>query len=146
MDQFQTPIPFHVSAKSQSGIATPWIAEASAHPTPLTVSIPREFGGSAPGFSPEDLFALALENCFVATFKVFAERSNLGFELISVNATLEVDRLPEGGLGMARILFGITLDGASNADLAHRVLEKTSRGCMILNSVKTEKVFQFTVA
>ena len=77
---------------------------------------------------------------------MFAERSNLGFELISVNANLEVDRLPEGGLGMARILFGITLEGASNADLAHRVLEKTSRGCMILNSVKTEKVFQFKVA
>lgn len=145
MAPFQTPLPFSVRAESMAGIATPWTATADAFAAPITVSIPPAFGGSAPGFSPEDLYALALENCFIATFKVFAEKSNLHYDTLSVSATLWVDQMPAGGLGMARVSIDVALAGVRNSDLANRVLEKTSRGCMILNSVKTEKTFTFTI-
>ena len=70
------PMSFKAQAHSPAGIQSPWSSKAEAMPEkPLTLAIPPEFEGPGGGFSPEDLYLLALENCFVATFKVFAEKS-----------------------------------------------------------------------
>ncbi|NDC83275.1 OsmC family peroxiredoxin [bacterium] len=145
MSTFESPLPFRVSAVASSGISTPWTASSASMAEVLPVVVPPEFGGSATGYSPEDLYALALENCFIATFKVFAEKSKLTFESLQVSAVLWVDTMASGALGMARIEMNIDLSGPSNSDLAHRVIDKTTRGCMILNSVITEKIFNVSV-
>ena len=109
------------------------------------MAIPPEFQGPGTGLSPEDLYAMALQNCFVATFKVFAEKSKFNFEKISVQAVLDVDRNAEGKPFMARIKLRVSLSGVAQEATAQRLLEKVSQNCMILNSVLSEKSFDFEI-
>lgn len=135
---------FHAVSKSSSGIGTLWTSASSAGE--IAIAIPPEFSGPGGGFSPEDLYAMALVNCFIATFKVIAEKSKLLFENIEVKAKLCVDRGDGGKPWMASIHFDIFLSGANDKDRAQKLLEKTSEQCMILNSTKTQKTFQFHFA
>lgn len=139
------PQSYPVRVRATSGIGTRWTTEGPAE-TPLTCAIPPEFDGPGAGFSPEELYAHALSNCFVATFKVYAERSRLTFETLNLDAALIVDRGEDGAPWMARIDVQATLTGAGDPDKARRLLEKTAASCLILNSVKTEKRFTFDVA
>jgi organic hydroperoxide reductase OsmC/OhrA len=139
------PMPFTVQAKSESGIQTAWTTSASVELGEIKMAIPPEFEGPGTGFSPEDLFAMALQNCYVATFKVFAEKSRLQFKDIQVKTVLEVDRDDKGRPWMARAHFAITLSGAAQQENARRILERTSQNCMILNSVHTSKTFDYQV-
>lgn len=137
------PLSFLVSAESASGIQKSWTAKASTFSTPLIMAIPPEFDGPGGGLSPEDLYAFALQNCFIATFKVFAEKSRLQFDAIFVDAKLDVDRNEKGAPWMAKIHLKIRLSGVQQKENAHRLLEKASQSCMILNSVNTQKSFEF---
>lgn len=139
------PLEFHTSADSNSGINSAWLTEASAFAHSIPVSIPKEFEGPGLGLSPEDLYAITLQNCFIATFKVFAEKSRLQFDSIHIDSKLEVDRDEIGKPWMARIHFKIRLSGVAQIDNAKRILERTSQNCMILNSVKTAKTFEYEV-
>lgn len=139
------PMKFNVSAETTAGIASTWTGRAESTSEEVRVSIPPEFDGPGGGFSPEDLYALALENCFIATFKVFAEKSKLTYDKLSVNAELWVDRNEKGVPWMAKIELKVKLSGVSQNENAQRLLTKTSQSCMILNSVNTEKVFTFEV-
>ncbi len=141
------PMSFHVHSESAEGIQKDWITKAESFPTTIIpVAIPPEFEGPGTGLSPEDLYAMALQNCFVATFKVFAEKSRMSFESIQVNSELFVDRDEKGRPWMARILLNVNLVGVTQLEAAHRILERTSQNCMILNSVNTEKTFQFQIS
>jgi len=140
------PMTFKVSSKSHSGINSLWSTEALAMPSSnIQMAIPPEFEGPGNGYSPEDLYAIALQNCFIATFKVFAEKSKLQFDTIQVESDLIVDRDEKGRPWMAKIKMQATLIGSTNTENAKRILEKTSQSCMILNSVKTEKEFTFEI-
>lgn len=83
------PLEFNSETTSASGIQANWKTKSSDRESPM--AIPPEFNGPGGGFSPEDLFNQALANCFVATFKVYAENSKLTFEDLIVNARLIVD-------------------------------------------------------
>ena len=137
------PMQFNASATGASGIATTWQTEAGGKS--LTAAIPPEFSGPGGGFSPEDFFALALQNCFVATFKVIAEKSRLSFSRIEVQSRLTVDRDENGRPWMAAFHLAVKVSGASSVDNARRLLQKTSESCLVLNSVKTAKTFEFAV-
>ena len=138
------PIEFQASSKASQGMQTPWKGGSPNLPE-ITLAIPKEFEGPGNGYSPEDLYALALENCFIATFKVMAERSRLEFESIIVEVTLTVDRNEKKVPWMAKTDFKVTLTGASNPDKASRLLAKTETSCFVLNSVKTEKIFHYEI-
>lgn len=141
----QYPLKFEVRSEAPAGQNSAWQGHAPAQESPIHLAIPPEFGGPGSGYSPEDIYALALQNCFIATFKVFAEKSRLEFTKIESQGILTVDRNQEGKPWMAKIDFVISLHGAKQKDSALRMLEKVSRSCMILDSVKTEKTFQFNV-
>jgi organic hydroperoxide reductase OsmC/OhrA len=143
----QYPLDFKVSSKSVAGAASAWTSEVSSAQGKLTstLAIPPEFEGPGGGYSPEDLYALALLNCFIATFKVIAEKSRLNFESIEGAGLLQVDRNESGVPWMKSFKMNFTLSGAPDLERAKRLLEKTSQSCMILNSVKTEKIFEFEV-
>ena len=141
----QFPMKFTVHAHSESGIQKSWSTSAAPSLGEIKMAIPPEFEGPGSGFSPEDLFAMAIQNCFVATFKVFAEKSRLQFKDLQVTTHLEVDRDSKGKPWMARAQFLVTLTGTTQLENARRILERTSQSCMILNSVLTEKTFQFEI-
>ncbi|ASD64599.1 OsmC family protein [Bdellovibrio bacteriovorus] len=140
------PMFFKARAESLSGIQTPWDSKPMSVDAGLQMAIPAEFEGPGGGFSPEDLYVMALQNCFVATFKVFAEKSRLAYESLRVESELTVDRDEAGRPWMARCVFAVYLEGCVQIENAKRILARTSENCMILNSVKTEKVFEFHVS
>ena len=139
----QYPIPFKTSAQSVSGIGQLWQTKAAHIDHEIPMAIPPEFDGPGGGFSPEDIYAMALQNCFIATIKVFAEKSKLSYQGIHTEALLEVDRNEKGAPWMARLHMVVRLSGTQQTELAQRVLDKTAQNCMILNSVNTAKTFQF---
>lgn len=141
----QYPISFDMKTRTRPGIGTHWDCGTDKHESRLTLAIPTEFSGPGDGFSPEDLYASALQNCFVATFKVFAEKSDLTYESLQGDARLTVDRDENGKPWMSDIALHFRLEGASQPDLARHLLERVTGECMILNSVKTRKTFTFDV-
>ncbi|MBC7385865.1 MAG: OsmC family protein [Cryobacterium sp.] len=139
------PLTFSVNSEVTPGIASSWSTSVPTLTTPLTVAVPPEFEGPGGGYSPEDFYAIALLNCFAATFKVIADRSKLSYESLSLSGTLTVDRGAGGAPVMKAFLLDGKLKGTGDRDRALRLLEKTSQSCLILNSVSTEKTFQFDV-
>ncbi|CAE78852.1 OsmC family protein [Bdellovibrio bacteriovorus] len=140
------PMFFKARAESSAGIQSLWDSQSMSVDSGVRMAIPAEFEGPGGGFSPEDLYVMALQNCFVATFKVFAEKSRLAYEKLRIESELTVDRDEHGRPWMARCFFNVHLEGAEQIENAKRILARASESCMILNSVKTEKVFEFHVS
>jgi organic hydroperoxide reductase OsmC/OhrA len=134
---------FEINIQSESGIQTPWTAKSRESSLPINVSIPPEFHGPGKAFSPEDLYALALGNCFVATFKVMAEKSKLTFGKIEVQGTLTPGNDDAGHMWMKDFHLNVKLHQPSDPERMQRLLTKATQVCMILNSVKTNKTFSF---
>ena len=140
------PKVFKVESRGESGVQSTWINQLKDKPsTPITMAIPPEFEGPGGTYSPEDLYALSLLNCYLATFKFVAEKSKLSYKQIAGEATLYVDKGEEKAPWMERILLSITLSGCTDKTRSLNMLEKTKAHCMILNSVKTKTDFEFSV-
>jgi uncharacterized OsmC-like protein len=140
------PMIFNATASASDGIDLNWSARASDQ-RQLVCSIPREFGGPNSGFSPEDLFIQALVNCYIATLKVIAKNMKLSFSSIEAEAELVLDRddsAPTPWMKRAELKFRV--NGAIDVDRFRRLMERVSKQCMVLNSVKTELHFEFEVS
>lgn len=142
----QYPLKFPFKASAQASVVSAWQTSTPTLEQQLPAAIPPEFSGPGGGYSPEDFYALAIANCFVATFKVFAEKSRLTFETIEVTGHLEVDRDEKGAPWMARVFLHVHLRGPSSAENAQRLLDKVKNSCLVLNSIKTEKIFEFKLS
>lgn len=138
------PLFFNARSSSCSGIANNWESSASELFS-IECSIPKEFMGPGSGYSPEDFMVMAVANCFIATFKVFAERAQLDFENLSVQAKLEINRLSTGQVGVSSINLDITLSGASLESKAQILLEETKKNCMMANALKVETRFNMRI-
>lgn len=130
------PMKFNVKSSSLPGIKEKW--DSSFHEGHIQMAIPPCFEGDGGGFSPEDIYAMSLLNCFMATFKVFAEKSKLSFDKIEGEANLEVDLGEKNIPWMSHVKIGINLYGPDNKERAERILEKTAKNSMIINSVKSK--------
>ena len=137
---------FAVESSGLSGISSSWINRLKDKSCDdLVMNIPVEFGGPGGTYSPEDLYALSLMNCYLATFKYIAEKSKIQYDSISGEATLTVAKGDRSALWMEHILIKIKLLGCSNQDRALDMMEKTKTQCMIINSVNTKVEFDFSV-
>jgi organic hydroperoxide reductase OsmC/OhrA len=138
---------FLVKGVSPSGIQTSWECHLpDKNQQPIKLSIPPEFEGPGEAYSPEDLYALALMNCFIATFKFVAEKSRLEFQSIEAEAILTVDKGERTSPWMQKVEIHLSLKGAPQPERALTLLEKTKKNCMIINSVQTEVAFHFQVS
>ena len=131
----QYPLVFCTQASAHCGIGSTWKVRSSDYE--VEVCVPTEFEGPGGVLSPEDLFAQALTNCFMATFKVLAEKSGVTFDRIDVSGRLIVDRDEQKRPMMKSFHFVIGLNRPSDAAKASRLIEKAMQGGFILNSVKT---------
>ncbi len=132
---------FEVQASSHFGIGCKWSAQTE-HLPPIECAIPPEFEGPGGGYSPEELFAIALLNCLIATFKVFSEKAKESFQEIHTRAILTMDRVPENSgfaITQAEIFFDIK--SPSDEQKIRKLLEKAIKECAISNSIKTGKTF-----
>lgn len=130
------PVSFFGESSTTAGMNVAWKTHASGFES--TCSIPKEFEGPGSDFSPEDYYLLALKNCFVATFKVFAEYSKLSFDELNVSAELIVDRNEANRPVMKSIKLVVTLVNVSDEKKAMLLYNKTLANGLILCSVKTE--------
>ena len=137
---------FTVESSGPSGIDSSWVNKLKDKVCDnIVMAIPVEFDGPGGTYSPEDLYALSLMNCYFATFKYIADKSKLQFGLITGAATLNVAKGDREMLWMECIVITIKLDGCTNKDRALMMLEKTKSKCMIINSVNTKVEFKFLV-
>lgn len=134
------PIDFKAKSETKHGVQSTWSVESYGHKT--ICAIPPEFNGPGGGFSPEDLFAQALTNCLVATFKVYAENSKLTFTDLKVSTNLSVDQAEDRKVIMKKCHFNVTVIGSSNPDKTQLLIKKSFESGFILNSVKTELSYE----
>ncbi len=135
------PMKFEAIANATSGIHSPWTAQTDLLP-PIPSAIPPEFMGPGGGYSPEDLFSLAVVNCVIATFKVYCEKGKLWFRSIQGKAILTVDKIAgEPGFGMTQIDITFDIHGASDEKDVKKTLESAIRDCAVSNSIKSGKTF-----
>lgn len=139
------PMKFEVEANASSGINTPWTSQTDLLP-PIPNAISPEFKGPGGGYSPEDLFALAVINCVIATFKVYAEKSNLSFQSLTGKASLTVDKFPAGeGFGMTQIDITLEIRNVQDHDTAKKLMEAAIKDCAVSNSIKSGKTFHIHI-
>lgn len=136
------PMSFEVSAQSAPGIQTAFEAK-SQHLPSISCAIPPEFQGPGNGYSPEDLYTLALISCFIATFKVFAEKTQFTFEKIAAKAVLTIDRNEKGVPTLLKIDTEITLMGAGDQEKARKLLQDAEKYCLVSNAIKSEKTYSY---
>lgn len=129
------PITFETQVSSACGMQQVWQVQSPQWQAPC--AIPPEFEGPGGAFSPEDLFAQALTNCFVATFQVLAEKSRVSFENLKVKGKLTVDRDELKRPVMRTFHFQIQLFTPSDKARSERLVQKALETGFILNSVKT---------
>ena len=109
---------------------------------PISCAIPTQFNGPGKNYSPEDLLAISLLTCIIATFKVFAEKSQLGFERIDATAEIIVDRVG-GAVAISKIEAKATLFGVQDQEKAKKLLDQAAKNCLVSNALKIEKQFSF---
>lgn len=137
------PLEFNSKTVAREGTSGTWSSESGPHMSHC--SVPVEFLGSGGALSPEDLFNHALTNCFVATFKVYAENSKLSFASVAVQSKLVVDLDENKKPVMKSIHMDVKIFDPSNSERALIIAKKASESGFILNSVKTQKHFNFQV-
>lgn len=130
------PIQFESTGETGPGIQTKWHSCASNNN--IHCSVPKEFEGPGEAFSPEDLYLLAIQNCFIGTFKVFAEHSKLTYTNLEVTSNLIVDKDEHSKPWMDRIHLQITFSGVSDERRLKLLVNKTLETGFILRSVKTK--------
>jgi organic hydroperoxide reductase OsmC/OhrA len=137
------PISFEAKTKSACGIAGSWTTDSNGHCS--SISVPPEFEGPGGALSPEDLFNHALTNCFVATFKVYAEKSKLTFERVEAESRLLVDLDESKKPVMKEFFLKAKILKPSNPEKATLLANKAAKSGFILNSVKTICHFEFEI-
>jgi len=136
------PLYFHAEVKSGSGKDTPFEGRVEEYP-PVVCAIPKGFGGKGGGYSPEELYIMAISACLIATFKVFAEKAQLAFEDIHADAKLTIDRNEQGVPELQKVDVVVTLKGAKDQEKAKTLLGEAEKFCLVTNAVKSAKTFTY---
>lgn len=139
------PLHFDAEGRTEAGISTLWKSGCNGL-EPISCSIPTEFSGPGGGYSPEDLFALALLNCLIATFKVYAEKSNVQFKHLhaKTRATMDKDRTTNQ-MTVTQLHTEFNITGASDAEKLRKLLDKAIQDCAISNSIKSGKTYSIYI-
>lgn len=141
---YKFPIEFEFNATANDVFAESW-SSVSYDYEGVRCDIPRKFNGMGQGFSPEEFFGLSMLNCFVATFKFYANQSDLKFEKLKAESSLTVDRNESGEPCMKSFQAVITLHNVSDVVVAQKLFLEAQKNCFILNSVKTESDFSLVI-
>ena len=130
------PVEFSSSSEAEKGEEEWNLETGEGLETDMTV--PEEFGGDSENPSPEDLFSASLQTCMIATFKTIAERKNLGYDRISSEASVNLDRGDDSRPVMKEAEINLEVKGVEDQKKAEKVAQATEKNCFIHNSVKTD--------
>jgi uncharacterized OsmC-like protein len=142
----QFPINFKVSAKAKKGISSYWNSKSDETSDEINCCIPKEFGGPGKAYSPEDFFALAVLNCIIATFVVYAEHANLSFNEFDSDAVAIMEKHSDNYLFISHLKIRINITESSNKEKIKALLDKAIKDCAISNSVKCGKTYDINIS
>lgn len=106
----------------------------------LTTNAPPEFGGPEGLWSPETLFAAAIADCYILSFRACATAAKLEWVSLKADANAVLDRV-ERQLKFTEIEIRATLQLPAGADeaQARQVAEKAERTCLVTNSLTAQR-------
>lgn len=106
----------------------------------IEVATPPEFPKGVPGiWSPEHLYAAAINSCFMTTFLAIAENSNLEYKSFSSKTICLLEKVEKGfQITKAEIEPQVELVNPEDQEKLIRIFEKSEKACLISNSIKTE--------
>lgn len=110
----------------------------------IEIATPPEFPKGIEGiWSPEHLFAAAVNSCLMTTFLAVAENSKLDFVSFNSTAIGKLDKV-DGKYMMTEVELKpvLVIKNAEQQEKAKRVLEISEKGCLISNSIKSKIVFE----
>ncbi len=120
------------------------LASSPVLPDSIEIASPPEFAGGEPGiWSPEHLFAAAVNSCLMTTFLAIAANSKLEYLHFDSKATAKLEKI-EGKFIISEVVLAPVLEipEGQSEERALRVLEKSEANCLISNSIKSKIVFQ----
>lgn len=109
--------------------------------TKITCATPPEFPNGVPNiWSPEHLYAAAINSCYMATFLAIAENSRVLFDSFDCNTKIKLEMVDGKYLiTEAEVSPVIVLNNSEkDKDRALRVVEKSKLHCLVTNSMKTK--------
>ena len=110
----------------------------------IEIATPPEFPKGIEGiWSPEHLFAAAINSCLMTTFLAIAENSNLEFVSLNSTAIGKLDKV-DGKYMMTEVVLRPTLviSKPESEAKAKRILEMSEKACLISNSVKSKIILE----
>jgi len=110
----------------------------------IEIATPPEFPKGIHGiWSPEHLFAAAVNSCLMTTFLAVAEHSKLEFISLDSTAIGKLDKV-EGKYMMTEVTLrpSLVIKYAEQQEKAKKVLEKSEHACLISNSIKSKIIFE----
>jgi Ohr subfamily peroxiredoxin len=102
----------------------------------VTMTSPKELGGSGLGHNPEELFAVGYAACYLGAMRFAAKSENLGSvpEDATVNAHVGIGPRSDGGFGL-KVRLVVTMPGV-DPGLAQKIAERGHFICPYSNATK----------
>jgi peroxiredoxin-like protein len=113
----------------------------------IEIATPPEFPKGIEGiWSPEHLFAAAVNSCLMNTFLAMAEKSRLEFVSLKSTAIGKLDKA-DGKYMMTEVILRpcLVIRDEAQAERAKKVLELSEKACLISNSIKSSIIFEPTI-
>ena len=102
----------------------------------VTMTSPKELGGSGKGHNPEELFALGYAACYLGAMRFAASSEKLGTvpEDATVTAHVGIGPRSDGGFGL-KVKLVVSLPGLAK-DVAEKIAERGHFICPYSNATK----------
>jgi lipoyl-dependent peroxiredoxin len=102
----------------------------------VTMTSPKELGGSGLGHNPEELFAMGYAACYLGAMRFAARSENLGAvpDEATVNAHVGIGPRSDGGFGL-KVRLVVTMPGVDPA-AAQKIAERGHFICPYSNATK----------
>jgi len=139
------PLPHHYTVSADGDAAGDLSVEAEGPPS-LAIAPPLEFDGPGDHWSPETLLCAAVASCFILTFRAIARASKFTWQRLECSVVGRLERV-EGVTRFSSMQMRIMLvvPPMADATLAGRLLEKAEHGCLVSNSLTSERSLEFTI-
>ena len=102
----------------------------------VTMTSPKELGGSGAGHNPEELFAIGYAACYLGAMRFAASSEKLGTvpDDATVNAHVGMGGRSDGGFGL-KVKLVVSLPGLDRA-VAEKIVERGHFICPYSNATK----------
>jgi organic hydroperoxide reductase OsmC/OhrA len=128
-------LPHHYLAIAHAGASGPVQVRAQGV-AEITTHAPPEFGGPEGYWSPETLFAAAIADCYILSFRAVARASKVEWKKLSVEVDAILERA-DGALRFTHVVLRprLVLAPGASESLARTVLQKAKASCLVTNSL-----------